>query len=178
MVIGWLRSFCLNSAGFAVQPDADLRRTIRGVPRSVGTLRSFFLLRAHLLTTSSSQAPYPSPRRMRQGLLIPLLLLSPQSRLFGDPCRRWYGLRPPCAFFAMTQRIDKAQHTAYNTANPARGHRVRPGERRAVHTKAVSHSLIKGVMRMRKERWRKLLRFLICLILVFLILMYISPNVR
>ncbi len=28
-------------------------------------------------------------------------------------------------------------------------------------------------MRMRKERWRKLLRFLICFILVFLILMYI-----
>ncbi len=31
---------------------------------------------------------------------------------------------------------------------------------------------------MRKERRKKLLRFLICFILVLLILMYISPNVR
>ena len=76
------------------------------------------------------------------------------------------------------QRIDKAGHTAYNAANPARGYRVRPGERCAVHTKAVSYSLTKGVMRMRKERRRILLRFLICFILVFLISMYISPNVR
>lgn len=28
---------------------------------------------------SSSQAPYPSPRRLRQGSLIPLLVLSPKS---------------------------------------------------------------------------------------------------
>ena len=44
----------------------------------------------------------------------------------------------------MTRRFDNARHTAYNTANPARGHRVRPGERRAVHTKAVSHFPAKG----------------------------------
>ena len=52
---------------------------------------SSFPGRAHLLTTSSSQAAYPSPRRKRQGSLIPLLLLSPQSlRLCGDPLWRWY----------------------------------------------------------------------------------------
>jgi hypothetical protein len=46
---------------------------------------SFFPIRAHLLTTTSSQASYPSPRRKRQVSLIPLLLLPPQSRLCGDP---------------------------------------------------------------------------------------------
>ena len=47
---------------------------------------SFLSRRAHLLTTSSSQAPYLSPRRKRQVSLIALLLLSPQSRLCGAPC--------------------------------------------------------------------------------------------
>ena len=46
---------------------------------------SFFPIRAHLLTTTSSQASYHSPRRTRQVSLIPLLLLPPQSRLCGDP---------------------------------------------------------------------------------------------
>ena len=35
--------------------------------------------RAHLLTTASSQTPYPSPRRKRQVSSIPLCLLFPQS---------------------------------------------------------------------------------------------------
>ena len=36
--------------------------------------------------SSSSQTPYPSPHRKRQGSLIPLLLLTPKSlRLSGDP---------------------------------------------------------------------------------------------
>ena len=45
--------------------------------------------RAHLLTTSSSQAPYRSSCRKRRASLIPLLLLSPQSRLCGGPFGRW-----------------------------------------------------------------------------------------
>ena len=112
------------------------------------TPSGFFVSRAHLLTTNHSSAVVWPAATVRF-------------------------LRCP-----VTRRIDKVQHTAYNTTNPARGHRVRHGERRAVHTKAVSHSLIKGVMRMRKERWRKLLRFLICFILVYMILMTMSPNVR
>ena len=50
-----------------------------GVPGNRSVLL-FLSRRAHLLTTSSSQAPYPSPRRKRQVSLIPLLLLSPQSQ--------------------------------------------------------------------------------------------------
>ena len=46
---------------------------------------SFLSRRAHLLTTTSSQASYLSPCRKRQVSLIPLLLLPPQSRLCGDP---------------------------------------------------------------------------------------------
>ncbi len=38
---------------------------------------------------ASSQAPYPSPRRKRQGSLIPLLLLSPSNPL------RWASMGPP-----------------------------------------------------------------------------------
>jgi hypothetical protein len=61
--------------------------------------------RAHLLTTTSSQTPYPSPCRKRQVSLIPLLLLSPQSfQLCGDPLRRWYGLRPSCAHLRAKSR--------------------------------------------------------------------------
>ena len=42
--------------------------------------------RAHLLTTSSEQAVYPSLSRKRQSSLTTLFLLSPQSHgLCGDP---------------------------------------------------------------------------------------------
>ena len=34
----------------------------------------------------------------------------------------------------------------------------------------------KGVRPMGKRRWAKVLRFLLCLILVFLILMYLAPE--
>lgn len=50
----------------------------------------FFPGRAHLLTTSSSHAPHPSPGRKRQGSSVPLLLLSPQSCALRGPFRRWY----------------------------------------------------------------------------------------
>ena len=42
----------------------------------------------------------------------------------------------------------------------------------------LATSLRREVLRMRKGRWAQVLRFLICVILVFLILVYISPNVR
>ena len=59
-----------------------------------------FLLsrRAHLLTTSSKQAPYRSLPSKAESSFTPLLLLSPQSfQLCGVPFRRWYFLRKPCA---------------------------------------------------------------------------------
>ena len=42
---------------------------------------------------------------------------------------------------------------------------------------AVSYSLVKGVMPMGNGRGAKALRFLVCFIITFLVLIYISPKV-
>ena len=59
----------------------------------------FYPRRAHLLTTSSSQSPLSSVSAIAKTTDAALLLLSPQSRLCGDPVKRWYPVRwpGPCA---------------------------------------------------------------------------------
>lgn len=49
-------------------------------------------------------------------------------------------------------------------------------ERALLHKKAVSHSLRKGVKLMGKERWTKVLRFLVCFLIALAVMTYIAPK--
>ena len=41
---------------------------------------------------------------------------------------------------------------------------------------AVSHSLVKGGMRMGNGRWAKVLRFAVCFVIIVLMMLYIAPK--
>ena len=41
---------------------------------------------------------------------------------------------------------------------------------------AVSHLLKKGVMLMGNERWTKVLRFVVCFVIIVLMVLYIAPK--
>ena len=51
-----------------------------------------------------------------------------------------------------------------------------PRQRGRRREKVVSHSLMKGVMRMGKKFWRQVLRTLICLLAALVLLVYLAPT--
>ena len=86
-----------------------------------GGLLLFPPVRAHLLTTSSKQALYRSLPAKAESSFTPLLLLSTQSRLCGDPFRRWYFLWKPCAHLRAKSRRFAAVALRNTPAGAVRG---------------------------------------------------------